>query len=105
MVPSAKMQHGPLHRADLVLTRLSPALRAESLNILAESFLIAMGGPRANANDGAGGEVFAADLGAAFGDDAFEDESRGGVHAEVLLDAGVHVGEVLLREGEVDVAG
>ena len=105
MVPGAKMQHGSLHRADLLLAGLCPALRAESLNVLAKSFLTAMDSPRADADDGAGWEVFAADLGAAGGDDAFEDESGGGVHAEVFLDAGVHVGEVLLGEGEVDIAG
>lgn len=105
MIPRAKMQHGPLHRADLLLARLGPALRAERLDLLAESFLVAMDGPRADADDGAGWEVFAADLGAAGGDDAFEDEAGGRVHAVVFLDAGVHVGEVLLGEGEVHVAG
>ena len=92
MVPSAKMQHGPLHRADFLLARLYPALRAESLNILAKSFLIAMDSPRADADNGAGGEMFATDLGAAGGNNTFEDESGGGVHAVILLDAGVHVG-------------
>lgn len=105
MVPGAKMQHGPLHQADLLLARLGPAAGAESLDVLAENLLVAPDGPRADADDGAGGEVVAADLGTAGGDDAFEDEAGGGVHAEVFLDAGVHVGKVLLGEVEVDVAG
>ena len=105
MVPRAKMQHGPLHRADLLLASLRPALRPERLHVRAEGRLVAVHGPGADADDGAGGEVVAADAGAAGGDDAFEDEARGRVHAEGFLDAGVQVGEVLLGEGEVDVAG
>lgn len=105
MVPRTKVQHGPLHRADLLLASFRPALRPERLNILAERLFVAMHGPGADADDGAGGEVFAADLGAAGGDDAFEDEAGGRVHTEVFLDAGVQVGEVLLGEVEVDVAG
>lgn len=105
MIPRSKMQHGPLHRSHLLLARLRPTLRTKRLHILAERFLVASDGPRADADDGACGEVVAADGGAAGGDDAFEDEAGGRVHAEVLLDAGVHVGEVLLGEGKVDVAG
>ena len=105
VVSCTEMQHGPLHSANLFLAGLGPALGAENLDVVAEGLLIAPDSPGADANDGTGREVLSTDLGAAGGDDALEDEARGRVHAEVLLDAGVHVGKVLLREVEVYVAG
>ena len=105
MVARAEMKHCPLHLAHLLLTRLRPALRPESVDVVAENLLVTLHGPLADSDDGAGGIVLAADLGAASGDDAFELEAGSRVHAESFLDAGVHVGQVLLGEGEVDVAG
>lgn len=99
------MQHRPLHRAHLLLAGFRPALGPEGLDVLAECFFVAVHGPGADAYDCAGGELLAADLGAAGGHDALEDEAGSRVHAEVLLDAGVHVGQVLLGEVEIDVAG
>ncbi len=104
MIPGPKMQHAPLHPPHRLLARLRPPLRPKRPHVLPERLFVPVHGPRADADDGAGGEVVAADGGAAGGDDALEDEARGRVHAEVFLDAGVHVGEVLLGEGEVDVA-
>lgn len=104
MVPRAEMKHCPLHLAHLLLTRLRPALRAVSVDVLAENLLIPLHGPLADSDDGAGGVVLAADLGAAGGDNTFELEAGSRVHTESFLDAGVHVGQVLLGEGEVDVA-
>ncbi len=104
MIPGPKMQHGPLHPPHRLLARLRPPLRPKRLHVLPERLFVPVHGPRADADNGAGGEVVTADGGAAGGDDAFEDEARGRVHAEVFLDAGVHVGEVFLGEGEVDVA-
>ena len=105
MIPRAEMKHRPLHLAHLLLIRVRPALRPVSVDVLAEHLLVPLHGPLADSHNGAGGVVLAADLGAAGGDDAFELEAGGRVHAESFLDAGVHVGQVLLGEGEVDVAG
>ena len=105
MVPRAEMKHCPLHLAHLLLTRLRPTLRPESVDVLAKNLLVTLHGPLADSYDGAGGVMLAADLGAASGDDAFELEAGSRVHAESFLDAAVHVWQVLLGEGEVDVAG
>ena len=105
MVARAEMKHCSLHLAHLLLTRLRPALRPESVDVLAENLLVTLHGPLADSDDGTGGVVLPADLGAAGGNDAFELEAGSRVHAESFLDAGVHVGQAFLSEGEVDVAG
>ena len=105
MVPRPEMKHCPLHLAHFLLTRLRPTLRPESVDVLAKNLLVTLHGPLADSDDSAGGVVLAADLGPAGWDDAFELEAGSRVHAESFLDARVHIGQILLGKGEVDVAG
>lgn len=95
MIPRPKQKHRPLHPPQLlpIPPPLKPPLRPIAINIPSEGGFVALDDDGTAADDRAAGDEAVADRGAGGGDDAFEVEAEGGLHAEGFLDAGVEVGE------------
>lgn len=83
------------------LRLLDPALRPETLNVVAEDLRVAVDDPRVGAHGRAGGDEAAGDGGAARGRDPREGHADGGVQAQGFVHDGLEVGQAIcLGEGD-----
>lgn len=84
-------QKWTIHNLQLVTRGLDPALRPECIDVWPKDIRILGQDECVHANDGAGGDVDAAECSATFGHDPLEWESNGWVDAEGFFDYGLAV--------------